>query len=337
MTRTEPPTTGATSVQAEKRRQADRRRERPRGIIAQLQDVWSLGGLSVRELSRRVFAEVQDDNCLGQAAQLAYYFLFSLFPFFLFLTALLGYIPVPNLMERILELLVQVLPQEALRLVQDNVRQLVTEQRGGLLSLGILLALWTASSAVTAIADALNRSYGVEESRPFWKVRGMAILLTIGLSLFLIVSILLLMFGPQLGGWIAEFFGLGAVFEVAWNILRWPVILVFLIVAVATLYYFAPDVEQEWKWITPGSVFAVLGWLLASLGFSFYVNNFGSYNKTYGSVGAVIVLLTWMYVTGLCLLVGGEINAEIEHAAPEGKEPGEKAPGEQGTGGTRRA
>lgn len=301
-------------------------RERSHGIVQQLKDVWHLGGLSLRELGRRVIAEVQDDNCLGQAAQLAYYFLFSLFPFFLFLTALLGYIPVPNLMERILEILAQVLPREALTLVQDNIRQVVTEQRGGLLSLGILLALWTASSAVTAIADALNRAYDVEESRPFWKVRGTAILLTIGLSLFMISSLLLLMFGPQLGGWIAELVGLGAVFEVLWNIVRWPVILLLLIVAVALVYYFAPDVEQHWKWITPGSVFAVVGWLLASLAFSFYVNNFGAYNKTYGSIGAVIVLLTWMYVTGLCLLVGGEINAEIEHAAPEGKEPGEKRP-----------
>jgi membrane protein len=301
-------------------------RERSHGIVQQLKDVWHLGGLSLRELGRRVIAEVQDDNCLGQAAQLAYYFLFSLFPFFLFLTALLGYIPVPNLMERILEILAQVLPREALTLVQDNIRQVVTEQRGGLLSLGILLALWTASSAVTAIADALNRACDVEESRPFWKVRGTAILLTIGLSLFMISSLLLLMFGPQLGGWIAELVGLGAVFEVLWNIVRWPVILLLLIVAVALVYYFAPDVEQHWKWITPGSVFAVVGWLLASLAFSFYVNNFGAYNKTYGSIGAVIVLLTWMYVTGLCLLIGGEINAEIEHAAPEGKEPGEKRP-----------
>lgn len=299
------------------------------GIIGQLRDAARLGGLSFRELGTRVYTEVQEDNTLVQAAALAYYFLFSLFPFFLFLTALLGYIPVPNLLERIMGLLEQVLPQEALGLIQDNVNQLVTEQRGGLLSLGILLALWTASSAIAAISDALNRAYDVQESRPFWKVRGMAILLTVGLAFFLIVSLILLMFGPQLGEWIASLVGLGGVFEVVWNIVRWPVIVVALIVAMAVLYYFTPDVEQQWKWITPGSVFAVLGWLIASLGFSFYVNNFGAYNKTYGSIGAVIVLLTWMYVTGLCILVGGEINAEIEHAAPEGKAPGEKTEGER--------
>ncbi|HEX9869502.1 MAG TPA: YihY/virulence factor BrkB family protein, partial [Candidatus Tectomicrobia bacterium] len=129
-------------------------------------------------------------------------------------------------------------------------------------------------------------------------------------------------FGPQIGGWIADKVGLGSVFKLAWNILRWPVIVGLIIVAMALIYYMAPDVEQEWQWITPGSVVAVVGWLLASLGFSFYVNNFGSYNATYGSIGAVIVMLTWMYVSGFFILVGGEINAEIEHAAASGIAPG---------------
>ena len=287
---------------------------------------WTLGGLGVTELGRRVIAEIRDDDCLGRAAQLAYYFLFALFPFFLFLTTLLGYLPIPDLLDRLLEMLGQMLPGEALRLVQDNIRQLVTGQRGGLLSFGILAALWTSSSALTAIIDSLNRAYDVEEGRPFWKVRLIAIGITVGLSAFIVVALVLLTFGPQLGRWVADLVGLGQVFEVTWNLMRWPVIVGLLVVAIALLYYFAPDVEQEWTWITPGSACAVLGWLLASLGFAFYVNRFGSYNATYGSIGAVIVLLTWMYVTGLFILIGGEINAEIEHAATGGKEPGEKVP-----------
>jgi membrane protein len=287
-------------------------------------EVWNLGGLSVKELGRRVIHEIQHDDCFGRAAQLAYYFLFALFPFFLVLTTLLGYLPVPNLMDRLMETLAEMLPGEALQLVQENVRELITNRRGGLLSLGILAALWTSSSAITSIIDGLNRAYDVEEGRPFWKVRLIAILLTIGLSLFIIVSIVLLTFGPQIGAWIADQVGLGRVFQITWNILRWPVIVGLLIIAMALIYYIAPDVEQEWQWITPGSIVAVIGWLVASLGFSFYVNNFGSYNATYGSIGAVIVLLTWMYVSGFFILVGGEINAEIEHAAPSGKDPGEK-------------
>jgi membrane protein len=290
----------------------------------QFREVINLGGLSVVELGKRVVHEIQKDNVLGYAAQLAYYFLFSLFPFFLFLTALIGYIPIPSLLDRIMELLAQVVPGEALRLVQDNVREIVTQQRGGLLSFGIVVALWTASAAMSAIMDALNRAYEVEEGRPFWKSKGTALLLTIGVTVFTVASIILLMFGPQIGEWIASKVGLGAVFHMAWNILRWPVILFLIILAMAVLYYFAPDVEQEWKWLTPGSVFAVVGWLLASLAFSYYVNNFGSYNETYGSIGAVIVLLTWMYLTGLFILIGGEINSEIEHAAASGKAPGEK-------------
>jgi membrane protein len=305
-----------------KRREA--KREKPHGIAGQFREVIELGGLTVTELARRVIHEIQDDNCLGQAAQLAYYFLFALFPFFLFLTALLAYLPIPNLMDQMMDLLARVLPGEALQLVRDNISSLVSNQHGGLLSFGILAALWASSSAITAIADALNRAYDVDEGRLWWKVRGTAILLTIGFSLFIIAAIFLLMFGPHLGSWIANAVGLGNAFEVAWNVLRWPVIVVLMMVALAILYYFAPDVEQEWKWITLGAVFAVVAWILTSLGFSYYVNNFGSYNKTYGSIGAVIVLLTWLYLTGLFIIVGGEINAEIEHAAPSGKAPGEK-------------
>ena len=287
-------------------------------------EVWKLGGLSVKDLGRRVIHEIQEDDCWGRAAQLAYYFLFALFPFFLVLTTLLGYLPVPNLMDRLMEMLAEMLPGDALRLVQDNVREIMTSQRGGLLSFGILAALWTSSSAITAIVDGLNRAYDVQEGRPYWKVRLIAVVLTVGLSLFIIVSLVLLTFGPQIGGWIADQVGLGSVFQIAWNLLRWPVIVGLIVLAMALVYYVAPDVEQRWQWITPGSLVAVVGWLLASLGFSFYVNNFASYNATYGSIGAVIVLLTWMYVSGFFVLLGGEINAEIEHAASNGKDPGEK-------------
>jgi membrane protein len=286
--------------------------------------VMNLGGLRVTELGKRIWQEVQEDNSFGYAAQLAYYFLFALFPFMIFLMTLVGYLPIPNLMEQIMGLLGRILPQEALGLVRDNVNEVVSNQRGGLLSFGILLALWSSSNAVTAVMDAFNRTYDVQEGRPFWKVRLIAIALTIGIALFITVSMVLLIFGPQIGVWVANQFGLGRLFEIAWNILRWPMIVALIIVATAALYYFAPDVEQEWKWLTPGSCIAVILIILTSLGFSYYVNNFGSYGETYGSIGAVIVLLTWMYLCGFFLLLGGEINSEIEHAAAAGKDPGEK-------------
>lgn len=299
------------------------------GLKWDLEDAWTLGGLSFMEFAKRVGKEVSDDEITGYAAQLAYNFLFALFPFLLFLTALLAYVPVPNLTDQIMATLGNVLPGEALSLVEGTLGDVVENQRGGLLSFGILAALWTASNAVTAIMVALNRAYGVPEARPFWKTRIIAVLLTVGLALFLVTSILLLMFGPQLGNGIAQRVGLGNVFNIAWAILRWPVILFLVTLSVALIYYFAPNVNQSWKWITPGSVIAVAAWLLASLGFSYYVNNFGNYNATYGSIGAVIVLLTWMYLSAFFLLLGGEINSVIEHASAKGKTPGQKTEPEQ--------
>jgi membrane protein len=275
------------------------------------------------ELIKRVAKSIYADNVIGQAAQLAYYFLFALFPFLLFLTTLLGFLPLA--MDEIMALLADIMPPELISLVQDNVRTLVVQQRGELMFFGILTALWTTSSAVTAIMNNLNHAYGVEEGRPLWKVWGIALLLVLGLSGLLMASVALLIFGPQIGGLLAHYIGLGTAFEVIWNFARWPIILAFLIFAMANIYYFAPDVEQNWKWITPGSVFAILAWILVSLGFSYYVSQFGSYNKIYGSIGTFIVLMTWMYLMGFMILVGGTINAKIEHAAQLGKNPGDKA------------
>jgi len=286
-----------------------------------------LGGVPVTALVKRVLSKAWADDCLGKAAQLSYAFLFALFPFLLFLTTLLGYLPVPNLMEQIIALLAAVLPGDALHLIQDNIRTLVTTQHGGLLSFGIFAALWTAASAVRVIIETVNRAYGVQDGRPFWKVWGIALLFTIGLPLFMLVSMTLVIFGPKIGGWMAAQIGLGALFQGLWNMLRWLVSLVLLLVAIAPVYAWAPDVAHAWRWITPGSVFAILATLLTSLGFSYYVTHFGSYDATYGSIGAVIVLLTWMYLTGLFLLVGGEINAAIAHASLDGEPAGEHVPG----------
>jgi len=293
-------------------------------IAQELREVFEFGGLSWQELGKRVIAGVRRTNCSGYAAALAYYFLFSLFPFLIFLTALLAYLPVGDWFEQVIALLSRFMPGAALDLVRDYLSGLLSQQRSGLLSFGILIALWAASNGMLAISGALNHAYGVEDGRPFWKVRALAILLTLGLSIFLIASIVLLIFGPQIGGYIANLVGLGVVFEIGWHILRWPVILILVTIAIAAIYYFAPDVEQQWKWIAPGSLFAVMMWTILSLGFSYYVNNFGSYDKTYGSIGAIIVMLTWMYAIGFAILVGGVINAEIEHASAGGKNPGEK-------------
>jgi membrane protein len=290
-----------------------------------LAQIWTLGGLSPKQLARRVFHEIGEDNIAGEAAQLAYYFLFSLFPFLIFLTALLPHVPVADLLPKILELIADLTPATALELIESYLHQLLTNPRGGLLSFGIVLTLWSASQALAAIGDNLNRAYGVKEGRAWWKARLIAVLLTIALAVLVIASTVLLVVGPQLSERLAELLGIGPAMKLAWLILRWPIVIFLMMFGAALVYYFAPDVEQQWRWVTPGSVFAVLAWIGISLLFGFYVENFGNYDLVYGSIGAVIVMLTWMYLSGFVLLVGGEINAEIEHAAVSGKNPGVKS------------
>ena len=257
--------------------------------------------------------ELQRDDAMGLAAQLAYYLILALFPFILVLVSLMGLFGSPELASKVLGYFRQVMPEEAYRLVRTFTAGIISgrEKRPDLLSFGILFTLWTASGAFAALMNALNRAYDVQETRPFWKVRGIAILMTVGLSVLILVGVLLLVVGEPIGRAIAEVFGLGELFELVWNIVRWPVALFFMVITVALLYYFAPDVDQPFRWITPGGLIGVLLWVLASAAFSFYVNHFGTYNKTYGSIGVVIILLLYLYVSSLTILFGAELNATL--------------------------
>jgi len=285
--------------------------------------------LKWRDLIERTVAEVMADNCLGLAAQLSYYFFLALFPALLFLVALASFFPIANLMDEITGALARVAPYEAMTLIRDQLVQISRDRNGGLLTLGMIGAIWSSSSGVSAIIDTLNQAYDIQEGRPWWRVRLIALALTIALALFIIVSFALVLVGPTLAATIAVRLHLGAVFTWTWLILQWPIIFGLVALAIAFVYYFAPDAVQEWIWITPGSVLATVLWVIISLGFKFYVSHFGSYNATYGTIGGIIVLLTWLYVSSLAILVGAELNAEIEHASPYGKDPGERVAGEK--------
>jgi membrane protein len=294
----------------------------------------SLGGLSWKELARRVYAETMDDDVLGRAAQLAYYFLLALFPALLFLVSLIGYFAGEDseLRSNLFQYLSTVLPGEASKLVDETVRDVTQGSGGGKLSFGVLATLWAASNGMGAISESLNAAYDVKESRPWWKVRLAAVGLTLALAFLIISALVLVLYGHDLAEWVAGSFGLGGAFELAWKIIQWPVVLAFVLLAFALIYYFAPDLhDQDWKWVTPGSIVAVVLWLIVSFGFKTYLEFFNSYSATYGSLGAVIILMLWFYFTGAAILVGGEINSEIEHAmaeagAPDAKERGEKSP-----------
>jgi membrane protein len=279
------------------------------------------------EILRRTFREAFfEDNCLGMAAQLSYYFFFALFPALLVLIAIASYFPVERLIDDLIATMGGIAPSEVLIIVTDQLRKISEGDQGGLLTIGMLTALWSSSAAMTAISDTLNRAYGVDETRPWWRVRLQAIGLTVGLSVFILISGALVLIGPSLAEGLANRLNLGPFFEWSWKILQWPVVFMLVTAAVAIVYYFAPDVRQEWVWLTPGSILTTVVWLAASLGFKFYIASLASYTETYGAIGGVMVLMLWFYLSGLILLVGAELNAEIEHASPEGKDDGERVP-----------
>lgn len=279
-------------------------------LINFLRDLKSL--LTFRTLKAAVQDFVRDD-APGLAAQLAFFLILALFPFILVLVSLMGIFGSEELAAVVLGYFRQVTPGEVYTLIETYTEDIISgrEKRPGLLSFGILFTLWSASGALAALINALNRAYDVQETRPFWKVRGIAILMTLGLSVLILLGVLLMVFGPTIGETIANVFGLDEVFVMVWNIVRWPAAFLFLVLTVALIYYFAPDVDQPFRWITPGGLIGVVLWVLASVLFSFYVNNFGSYNRTYGSIGVVIVLLLYLYIASLTILFGATLNATL--------------------------
>ncbi|HEV8307808.1 MAG TPA: YihY/virulence factor BrkB family protein [Methylomirabilota bacterium] len=288
---------------------------------------WRLGGLSVRDLGRRLYRRIGEDEIPVRAAALSYWFLFSLFPAFLVLTAVVGLFPGSHLIGRLLRYLDQVLPPDAASLLRETVREVVRGAHGGLLSVGAVIALWSASSGMASVMAALNIVYDIEDPRPWWQRRLLAVILTAGFALFTVTALLLMVFGPQIGERVAARIGLGSLFTAVWSVVSWPVLMALVLTGVALVYHFAPAAGQRWRWITPGSVVALAVWLGASLALRLYVSQVADYNATYGSIGGVILLLLWFYVTALVLLLGAEVNAEIEGAAADRGHPEANASG----------
>ena len=272
---------------------------------------------------KRTAKEFSDDDMSTYAAALAYRALFSIFPFVLFLMAMLGFLHLPDFFDWLRAQAAMVLPPVALEQVNPVIDQLQQSQ-GGLLSFGILLALWTASIGVRSLMNAMNKAYDVKEGRPSWKLFILSVLYTIGIAVMLLLAAGFMTLGPQVMTWLASQIGLEQLLVVLWSWLRWPVAILLLMLAVALIYFVMPDVEQEFRFITPGSAVAVIVWLAASVGFGIYVQNFADYNATYGSIGAIIVLLLYFYITAAVLLLGAELNAVIEHLSVEGKDEGDK-------------
>jgi membrane protein len=248
-----------------------------------------IGGLTFKELAVRTWREANEDNILGRAAELAYYFLLALFPMLIFLTSLVGFLP--GLREAIFTALGKFVPGEAMRLVSETISDVTRHRSGGLISFGVLGALWAASGGVTAVMGTLNAAYDAREERSFWKIRLIAISLTVMLALLVMGGTALVMFGDRFAVWFGERLGMGPSFTVIWGVIHYLVGLALLFLGLELIYYFGPNVEQDWKWVTPGAVFAVVSMVVASLLFSLYLRFAPDYSATYGSLGAVIVLM----------------------------------------------
>ena len=290
--------------------------------------IWAKTDLPLREFLRRIYQRYENNTVSDTAAALSYYFVFSLFPFLFFLATLTAYLPLGGSVETLLDRLRPVFPAQAMAVIDQHLHDLVSRPRPNLLTVGILVTLYSASRGVDAVRKGLNLAYDVKESRPFGHTEALAIGMTIAGAAFALLGVAALVAGGDAGLWVARKLGLGTAYLFAWHWLRWPVTAGLIMLVAAFNYYLLPDVKQRFKYITPGSVGGTLIWLLGTWGFSEYAGHFGTYNVTYGSIGGVIVLMTWLFISGFIFAMGGEVNAILEHASREGKAAGARAEGQ---------
>ncbi|HEY4050026.1 MAG TPA: YihY/virulence factor BrkB family protein [Acidobacteriaceae bacterium] len=286
----------------------------------------------LRVAATRVWHSMLDDDVLGRSAQLAYYFFFALFPGLIAASSVIALVVSSdsNLSNNLLQYLGAVIPPSAFNMVAETLQQTTRASGGSKILLGVLLALWSASAGTSALQDALNAVYDVKEGRSFWKTRLNALLLTLALITLFVIALAVLLGGDAVAKTVSSHLGMGRLIVILSRGLAWPVAFFILAFAFALVYYFAPDVKQrEWSWITPGAAIGIVAWIASSLGLRIYLHYFDHYSLTYGSLGAVIVLLTWFYLSGLALLLGAEINDTREAMAAERGDPKAKKKGKK--------
>jgi membrane protein len=288
-----------------------------------LRSLWDFQGVSKKLVWKRTVHAMVSDSVLSRAAEMGYYFLFALFPTLICASSILGIVAkqASQIYDNLLRYLALVVPASAFDMVMQTFNQTAVASSGGKITLGLVVALWSASVGFSSIQDGMNTAYKVKECRPYWKARGAAILVTLLLAVIVTVNLAVLLAGDSVSHflyariWHHE---LASGTSLVVHIVQWIIVLALLMLQFSTIYYFAPDLKaKRWHWATPGAVVAIAGWILSSLGLRLYLHFFNSFSVTYGSLGAVIVLLTWFYITGFMLLLGAEINSEIQAAVLE--------------------
>jgi membrane protein len=298
----------------------------------QISSIWDLGGLSWRELARRTWGGITQNDLLNRAYELAYNFLLAVFPLLLFLLALLGLFAAASkgLRSALFFYFEGALPPAAYNVLVSTLREITWNSSSGKLTFGLIFALYSGSGGMTQLIATLNAAYEVHEGRSWIKVHLVSIALTVALTVLSTAALLMVLTGGRVAAFVGLELDLQSLFSVLGTILQWGLALGFVVLAFALIYYFAPDVhERHWYWITPGSVVGVIVWAIASGALRAYLHFFNSYSKTYGSLGAVMILMLWFYITGLAFLIGGQINSTIEHAAAEHGHPEAKAVGKK--------
>ena len=274
---------------------------------------------SVKGALVRTYGDVVQNHTLQMAAALAYYFVLSFFPALIFLSAVVAYLPVPDLFNQALALMARFLPADSMGLVRRVLGDVVTPNRGTFLSFGILGTLWAASGGFAAIIEALDTAYQVKDDRPFWKTRPLAVGLVFIVGALVLISLSVMVVGPRFGEWLAGRIHLSGLFVLLWPYIHWTIAVGFTVVAIEALYFLAPNVKQRFIATLPGAVLSVGCWIGLSYVLGTYFRHFGSFNRTYGTLGAAIALMVWLYWTGFAMLVGAELNAELAKISNEGK------------------
>ena len=288
-----------------------------------LHSLWDLQGVPLRVILKRTWNAIFDNNLFGSAAELGYWFLFALFPTLVSASSIIGLAArrASDNYVNLLHYMSLVVPPSAYGIVLETFNQITTRSTGRKITFGLAVALWAASAGFSAVQDSMNAVYQIKESRPYWKVRGAAVLISTVLSLLVTAILASLLAGDFFGRLFAHMFyhhDIEEIMVIGFRILGWVAATALLTLLFAVIYYWAPDLKQKrWRWLTPGAAVGIIGWVVSSLGLRLYLHFFNNYSATYGSLGAVIILLTWFYLSGLMLLLGAQVNSEIEAAATE--------------------
>lgn len=268
-----------------------------------------MNNLTAYQIIKDFYLRFQEHEVPALGAQLTYYLLLAFFPFLIFLLTLLSYTPITS--DQALYDLSRILPAAAFKVVQDVVQQTLSSSRQTLLSLGALFSVWASSNGINAVIHGINKAYGEAETRPFWMVRGMAVIFTIGLVVVIIIALVLLVLGQLLGYALFSYGSDSALFLKSWQLYRFTIPFLVMLVVFIFFYRYAPNKKTTLRETIPGALFSSLGWIITSWTFSFYVNQFSNFTRTYGSIGGIMILLLWLYLSSMVILIGGEINATL--------------------------